>query len=80
MANSATHQNVTESLTTCSLFKMSFFGAASSPTVTPPDKDIEVADPPGDSISSLSFSSQADYVAVGSWDNNVGRSISITKQ
>jgi len=35
------------------------------------DKDIEVADPPADSISSLSFSSQADYLAVGSWDNNV---------
>ncbi|KAF8896566.1 WD40-repeat-containing domain protein [Infundibulicybe gibba] len=61
---------------------MSFFGgsntstvvgANSNSTVTPntADKDIEVADPPTDSISSLSFSSQADYLAVGSWDNSV---------
>ncbi|OSX57656.1 hypothetical protein POSPLADRAFT_1174191 [Postia placenta MAD-698-R-SB12] len=54
---------------------MSFFGAASSSTTAntaaAADKDIEVADPPTDSISSLSFSSQADYLAVASWDNNV---------
>lgn len=35
------------------------------------EKDIEVADPPGDSISSIAFSPQADYLAVASWDNNV---------
>ncbi|KAF8733232.1 hypothetical protein AX14_004016 [Amanita brunnescens Koide BX004] len=35
------------------------------------DKDIEVPQPPGDSISCLAFSSQADYLAVGSWDNSV---------
>ena len=51
---------------------MSFFGAATSTTAAVPDKDVEVADPPPDSISSLSFSPQADYLAVGSWDNNVG--------
>ncbi|KAJ7650729.1 WD40-repeat-containing domain protein, partial [Roridomyces roridus] len=34
-------------------------------------KDVEVADPPTDSISSLSFSNQADFLAVGSWDNSV---------
>jgi hypothetical protein len=55
---------------------MSFFGGASSSssaTVIPAstEKDIEVADPPTDSISSISFSSAADYLAVGSWDNNV---------
>ncbi|KDQ59327.1 hypothetical protein JAAARDRAFT_34068 [Jaapia argillacea MUCL 33604] len=50
---------------------MSFFGAASSTTAAAADKDIEVADPPSDSISSLAFSSAADYLAVGSWDNNV---------
>ncbi|KAH9911888.1 Poly(A)+ RNA export protein [Amylocystis lapponica] len=54
---------------------MSFFGAASTSNAvgsTPPaEKDIEVADPPGDSISSVAFSPQADYLAVGSWDNNV---------
>lgn len=50
---------------------MSFFGATTSTTAATPDKDIEVADPPPDSISSLAFSPQADYLAVGSWDNNV---------
>ncbi|KAI0925711.1 hypothetical protein AcV5_008375 [Taiwanofungus camphoratus] len=54
---------------------MSFFSGASTSTAigsnSQGDKDIEVADPPGDSISSLAFSSQADYMAVGSWDNNV---------
>ncbi|KAK0204767.1 Poly(A)+ RNA export protein [Desarmillaria ectypa] len=52
----------------------SFFGASTSTTAansTSTDKDLEVADPPPDSISSLSFSSQADYLAVGSWDNSV---------
>ncbi|CCM00075.1 uncharacterized protein FIBRA_02102 [Fibroporia radiculosa] len=53
---------------------MSFFGNASrstTVTTTQADKDIEVADPPTDSISSISFSPQADYLAVASWDNNV---------
>jgi len=57
---------------------MSFFSAATSTTVgatgntsATAEKDIEVAEPPTDSISSLSFSSQADYLAVGSWDNSV---------
>lgn len=52
---------------------MSFFGTAATST-TPAataDKGIEVPEPPTDSISSLSFSSAADYLAVGSWDNNV---------
>ncbi|KAJ7236289.1 WD40-repeat-containing domain protein [Mycena haematopus] len=34
-------------------------------------KDTELPDPPADSISSLAFSSQADFLAVGSWDNSV---------
>ena len=50
---------------------MSFFGSATSTTAAISDKDIEVADPPPDSVSSLAFSPQADYLAVGSWDNNV---------
>lgn len=33
--------------------------------------DFEVADPPTDSISSISFSPAADFLAAGSWDNNV---------
>ena len=58
---------------------MSFFGntsttgvGATGNTSLSSDKDVEVADPPTDSISSISFSSQADYMAVGSWDNSVG--------
>lgn len=38
---------------------------------TSADKDVEVHQPPGDSISCIEFSSQADYLAVGSWDNSV---------
>jgi mRNA export factor len=52
---------------------MSLFGNAASGSTTnaATDKDIEVSDPPTDSISSLAWSSQADYLAAGSWDNNV---------
>ncbi|KAF7316996.1 Poly(A)+ RNA export protein [Mycena chlorophos] len=45
--------------------------AFNASTTTPAVPDIEVAQPPSDSISSLSWSSQADYLAVGSWDNSV---------
>jgi len=52
---------------------MSFFGAAqtSNNVSSSTEKDVEVADPPPDSISTLAFSPLADYLAVGSWDNNV---------
>ncbi|KAF8522895.1 Poly(A)+ RNA export protein [Hysterangium stoloniferum] len=55
---------------------MSFFSAASSSiantsTQTAAVKDVEVSDPPPDSISSLSWSPQADFLAAGSWDGNV---------
>jgi WD40 repeat protein len=52
---------------------MSFFNAGTTSTTTaaPAEKDIEVPEAPTDSISSLSFSPAADYLAVGSWDNNV---------
>ncbi|KAJ6549185.1 WD40-repeat-containing domain protein [Mycena sp. CBHHK59/15] len=56
---------------------MAFFNSSASNTAlnanttTTADKDIEMGDPPTDSISSLSFSGQADYLAVGSWDNSV---------
>ncbi|KAG8213032.1 WD40-repeat-containing domain protein [Butyriboletus roseoflavus] len=52
---------------------MSFFNTA-APSTAPAataEKDIEVTEPPSDSISALAFSSAADYLAVGSWDNNV---------
>jgi mRNA export factor len=52
---------------------MSFFANASTSATA--EKDIEVADPPTDSISSLAFSPQADYLAVGSWDNNVSGAV-----
>ncbi len=58
---------------------MSFFGS-NTPTVVAPstsatsEKDMEVSEPPTDSISSLAFSPQADYLAVGSWDNSVSSS------
>jgi mRNA export factor len=54
---------------------MSFFGAGSTTAnvSSAPEKDLEVTDPPPDSISSLSFCPVADFLAVGSWDNNVSR-------
>jgi len=36
-----------------------------------PNKDIEVAQPPTDGISSLAFSPKANYLVAGSWDNQV---------
>lgn len=59
---------------------MAFFGqaaaAAATTTASNTDKDIEVSDPPTDSISCLSFSNATagDYLAVGAWDNNVSLS------
>ena len=55
---------------------MAFFGqaaAAANTAAMNADKDIEVSEPPTDSISCLSFSNAAggDYLAVGAWDNNV---------
>ncbi|KAI0346068.1 WD40 repeat-like protein [Trametopsis cervina] len=54
---------------------MSFFSAPSTSSAAaaaaPAEKDIEVGNPPSDSISSLAFSPQADYLSVASWDNNV---------
>jgi mRNA export factor len=50
---------------------MAFFGASSNTGANAVQKDIEVADPPSDSISSLSFANNADFLAVGSWDNSV---------
>ncbi|KLO17102.1 WD40 repeat-like protein [Schizopora paradoxa] len=53
---------------------MAFFGATTSTggtTTAPAEKDVEVTDPPTDSISSISFSSAAEFLAVGSWNNEV---------
>ncbi|XLT02239.1 hypothetical protein HN51_051590 [Arachis hypogaea] len=48
-------------------FKMSTFGSAN----TNPNKSYEVTQPPGDSISSLCFSSKANFLVTTSWDNQV---------
>ncbi|KAI4518453.1 WD40 repeat-like protein [Schizophyllum commune Tattone D] len=48
---------------------MSFFSTPASSSSA--EKDVEMPDPPSDSISSVAFSPQADYLAVGSWDNSV---------
>ncbi|EJD48893.1 WD40 repeat-like protein [Auricularia subglabra TFB-10046 SS5] len=56
---------------------MSFFGGAGSSSAltttnnASAERDIEVSDPPDDSISSLAFCPVADYLAVGSWNNQV---------
>ncbi|KAI9749024.1 MAG: RNA export factor gle2 [Chaenotheca gracillima] len=50
-----------------------FGGAAQQQTPTQGDlsKDIALTNPPEDSISDLSFSSQSDHLAVASWDKKV---------
>ncbi|KAG6853599.1 hypothetical protein C0991_002922 [Blastosporella zonata] len=56
---------------------MAFYGSTSTNPLTPlaatntASLDIEVADPPTDSISSIAFAPQADFLAVGSWDSSV---------
>ena len=59
---------------------MSFFGAGAasstlgaSTSAAATERDIEVSDPPDDSISCLEFCPVADYLAVGSWNNQVRR-------
>jgi mRNA export factor len=48
------------------------FGSSSSnPTPGDIKNDVAVKEPPKDSISDIAFSSAADYLAVGSWDNAV---------
>lgn len=36
-----------------------------------PMKDVAVTQPPGDSISKLAFSPNANYLLASTWDNNV---------
>ncbi|KAF7312176.1 Poly + rna export protein [Mycena indigotica] len=48
---------------------MAFFNSSTTPAVA--EKDIEMSEPPTDSIASLAWSPQADFLAVGSWDNSV---------
>lgn len=46
------------------------FGAATTAGHNP-NKDVEIASPPDDSISSLSFSPTANHLIATSWDNKV---------
>jgi mRNA export factor len=55
---------------------MSFFANSLAGASLKAPPDIEVADPPSDSVSSMAFSPQADYLAVGSWDNSVRATLS----
>ncbi|EGP83103.1 poly(A)+ RNA export protein [Zymoseptoria brevis] len=45
--------------------------SAANPTQGDLKGDVEVANPPTDSVSALRFSPAADYLSVSSWDNNV---------
>jgi mRNA export factor len=49
------------------------FGSSSSTSTTQGDisKDVEVPQPPTDSISEIAFSPKADLLGVSSWDNKV---------
>ena len=49
------------------------FGTSSSSTPTTGDlkNDVQVKDPPEDSISDIAFSPQAEYLAASSWDGKV---------
>ncbi|ELU37574.1 Poly(A)+ RNA export protein [Rhizoctonia solani AG-1 IA] len=51
---------------------MSIFGSNPSTTEV---KDTELVDPPNDSISCMSFSPTADYLAVGSWNHEVSQDV-----
>jgi mRNA export factor len=50
---------------------MAFLGSGSSANPTQGDlkNDVEVKDPPSDSISDMSWSTAADLLAVSSWNN-----------
>ena len=53
-----------------------FASTAATVTNTNPMKDIEVPNPPDDSVSSLAFSPgtlPTTFLTAGSWDNNVSR-------
>ena len=58
-------------------WKMSIFGSSSAfnfnsnKSGANPNKDIEVQQPPSDTISCLKFSPNANFLIASSWDNNV---------
>ncbi|KAG9160136.1 hypothetical protein Leryth_015035 [Lithospermum erythrorhizon] len=50
---------------------MSAFGSPAIASNTNPNKSAEVAQPPTDSVSSLSFSPKSNHLIATSWDNQV---------
>ncbi|KAL8136506.1 hypothetical protein V2J09_002507 [Rumex salicifolius] len=50
---------------------MSTFGTTTSAGNSNPNKSAEIAQPPSDSVSSLSFSPKANFLIATSWDNQV---------
>jgi WD40 repeat protein len=50
---------------------MATFGTVTTTQQHNPNKSFEVVSPPTDGISSLSFSSKANYLVASSWDNQV---------
>lgn len=58
------------------MFQQSTFGAGAGSHN--PMKDIEVQNPPEDSISKVAFSPNANYFIASSWDNNVSLLFVIT--
>jgi len=53
----------------------SSFGFGSTTTTTNANKDIEVAQPPSDTISALRFSPSANFLVASSWDNKDGTKV-----
>lgn len=56
--------------------RMSFLPSGSTSNAAASSSGVEVTDPPTDSISSVAFSGAADFLAVGSWNNEVRASFS----
>jgi WD40 repeat protein len=66
--------NVARLLTPPRFYSMASFGFGASTTTSSTaadQKDVDMPQPPEDSISTIAFSPQADYLAVGAWDNSV---------
>lgn len=72
----ASHLPRIHALARMSLFGNTGAGAFGRPAqAAPVEQDIEVAQPPPDGISAMSFHPSADFLAVSCWDNNVGAAL-----
>ena len=54
---------------------MALFGPSKPAAVPLADEDIEVVEPPNDSITRVAFSPSADILAVASWNGEVSHSV-----